>query len=56
MRNFCKDIKEHAIKIIHFEKLKMLPLTNKENKSHSKHRVCYICGEKINNDKNYWKV
>ena len=34
MKNICKDLREHVIKITNFERLKMLLLTEKENKSH----------------------
>ena len=30
MKKFCKSLKEHAMKIIKFEKQKMIPLTNEE--------------------------
>ena len=30
MKKFCKSLREHTIKIINFEKKKMLPLTSKE--------------------------
>lgn len=30
MKNFCKSLKEHAMKIIKFEKQKMIPLTYEE--------------------------
>lgn len=33
----------------------MLPLTEEENKSHSKQKICHMCRKKINN-KIYWKV
>ena len=29
MKNFCKDLREHATKIINYEKKKMKPLTTK---------------------------
>ena len=32
MKNFCMDLKEHATKIINYEKKEMIPLTKKENK------------------------
>ena len=41
MKNFCLDFKEHAIKIMDYEK-KMIPLTKKEEKIHNKQKVCYI--------------
>ena len=34
MERFCKDLKDHAIKIINYEEKKMIPLTDKENKSY----------------------
>ena len=42
MENFCKDLKEHATKIINYEKRKMIQLTDEENKSYKKGKVCYI--------------
>ena len=43
MRNFCLDLREHAAKIINYEKKEMIPLTKKEEKNHNKQEVCYIC-------------
>ena len=34
MERFCKDLREHARKIINYEKKEMIPLTDKENKSY----------------------
>ena len=42
MERFCKDLRQHAMKIINFEK-KMIPLNDKENKLYEKQKVCYIC-------------
>ena len=36
MDRFCKNLKEHATKIINYEKKEMIPLTNEENKSYKK--------------------
>ena len=30
MKKFCKDLREHATKIINYEKKKMIPLTTEE--------------------------
>ena len=38
MKKFCKDIKEHATKIIYYDKKEMTPLTYKENKSYKKQK------------------
>ena len=32
LQKFCKDVKEHTTKIINYEKNKMIPSTDKENK------------------------
>ena len=48
MKKFCKDLREHATKIINYEKKKMIPLTKKEEKNHNKQKVCYICKKKFN--------
>ena len=42
MERFCKDLKEHAAKIINYIKKEMIPLTDEENKSYKKQKVCYI--------------
>ena len=31
MERFCKDLKEHATKIINYEEIEMIPLTDEEN-------------------------
>ena len=38
----CKDLREHALKIINNEKYETIPLTDEENKSYGKQKVCYI--------------
>ena len=38
MKKFCLDLREHATKIISYEKKKMIPLTNKEEKNHNKRK------------------
>ena len=30
MKKFCKDLKEHATRIINYEKKKIIPLTKKK--------------------------
>ena len=50
MEKFCKDLREHATKIINYEKKKMFPLTKKEEKNHDKQKVCYICKKEFNTD------
>ena len=43
MKNFCLDLREHATKIIDYEKKEMIQLTNEEKSSHRIQRRCYIC-------------
>ena len=47
MEKFCKALREHATKIINYEKKDMIPLTNKEEKKHNKQDVWYICKKRI---------
>ena len=57
MKKFCKDLREHAAKIINYEKKDMIPLTKKEQKHHNKQNVCYICKKEFNtDDKKHYKV
>ena len=32
MKKFCKDLKEHAMRVINYEKKKIIPLTKEEKK------------------------
>ena len=47
MKKICESLREHAKKIIDFEKKKMLPLTKEELKSYQDTKVCYICGKRV---------
>ena len=51
MKRFCKDLKDHATKIIDFKKKTMIPLTKEENDNFNKENTCYICKKDFNNDK-----
>ena len=57
MKKFCKDLREHATKIINYEKKQMIPLTTKEEIYRNKQKICYICKKEFNNnDKKQQKV
>ena len=43
MKRFCKDLKDHATKIIDFKKKTMIPLTKEEDDNYNKENICYIC-------------
>lgn len=52
MKNFCKEFKEHATKIISFEKKEIIPLTIEKNKSYPKQKTCHICKIEFSTDDN----
>ena len=57
MKKFSKDLREHASKIIDYEKKKMIPLTTKEKIYHNKQKICYIYKKEFsNNEKKNYKV
>ena len=57
IKMFCKDLREHARKIINYGKKDMIPLTKKEEKFHNKQEVYYICKKEFNtDDKKHYKV
>ena len=39
MERFCKDLREHAMKIVSFEEKEMILLTDKENKFYEKQKL-----------------
>ena len=43
IKKFCKDLKEHATRIINHEKKKIIPLTKAEKINYNDQKVCYIC-------------
>ena len=59
MKNFFLDLREHATKVINYEKKEMIPLTKKEGKNHNKQEVCHACKKIFSTDdsnKKYFKV
>ena len=46
MKNFSRDLKQHATKIINYEKREMM--LNKENKSYCKQKTRHTCKNKFN--------
>ena len=57
MKKFCKDLREHATKIINYEKKDMMPLTKKEQENYNNQKVCYICKKGLDkSDKKHYKV
>ena len=59
MKNFCIDLREHATKITDYEKKKLIPLTNMEEKKDNKQKACHRCKKRFStddNNKKYHKV
>ena len=59
MKNICLDLREHAAKIVNFEKKEMIPLTKKQEKKHNQQDVYHICKKRFSTDDNkkkYHKV
>ena len=57
MKKFCKDLKEHATRIINYEKKKIIPLTKKEKINYDDQQICYICKNEFDkSDKKHHKV
>ena len=57
MKKFSEDLREHARKIIDYEKKKMIPLTTEEKIYHNKQKICYIGKKEFsNNEKKNYKV
>ena len=57
MTKFYKDLREHATKIINYEKKDMIPLTKKEKENYNNQKVCYICKKEFDkSDKKHYKV
>ena len=47
MKNFCKDLRIHATKIINFEKKKIISLTPEEKINYNDQNVFYICKKNL---------
>ena len=58
MKMFCKDLKEHAMRIINYEKKKkIIPLTKEEKINYNDQQICYICKKEFDKcDKKHHKV
>ena len=50
MKKLCLDLREHAKKVINYEKKEMIPLTKKEEKKYNKQKVCYMYRKEFNTD------
>ena len=50
MTKFCKDLREHAMKIINYENKRMVSLTTDEKIHYNKRKICYICKKEFNNN------
>ena len=57
MKKFCKDLKEHATRIINYEKKNIIPLTKEEKINYNDQQIFYICKKEFDkSDKKNYKV
>ena len=57
MKSFCKDLKEHATKIINCKKKKaMILLTTEENQLYHEQKVCHVWKKRFSTDDNDKKI
>ena len=60
MEKICKDLTEHATRVINYKEKEMILLTDKENKSYKEQKACYVCKKEFstddNDNKKYHKV
>ena len=57
MKKFCKDLREHATKIINYEKKNMIPLTAEGKIHYNEQEICYICKKEFDkSNKKHYKV
>ena len=57
MKKFCKDLKEHAKRMINYEKKKIIPLTKEEKINYNDQQICYICKKEFDeSDKKHHEV
>ena len=59
MERFCRDLRDHAMKVFNYEEKEMILLTDKESKAYENQKVCYICKNEFStegNDKNVFQL
>ena len=57
MKRFHKDLREHATKIINYEKKKLITLTTEEKIHYNEQEICYICKKEFDkSNKKHYKV
>ena len=51
MKRFCKDLKDHATRIVDFKRKFIAPLTKDEEDSYDKKNTCHICMKDLDSHK-----
>ena len=51
MKRFCKDLKDHAKRIVDFKRKFITPLTKDDEDSYDKKTTCHICMKDLDSDK-----
>ena len=50
MKKFCENLREIVLRIINYEKKKIIPLTKEERRAHRWAKICYICKKEFTTD------
>ena len=57
IKKLCESLTEHLLKVTNFEKKKIIPLKNEQQKLYEHIKICYICKKtfqyKYTKDKKY---
>ena len=59
MKKFCENLRERVLRIINYEKKKIISLTKEKRRAHRWAKICYICKKEViidNDDKKKYKV
>ena len=56
MKKFCESLRERAIKIINYEKKKMIPLANKQQDSYERQKSAIFSNKSLNINTSLFKI
>ena len=51
MESFSKNLREQVMERTNYDKKEIIPITNKENKSYERQKVCYICKKEFGSER-----
>ena len=50
MKKFCENLRELVLRIINYEKKKIISLTKEKRRAHRWAKICYICKKEVITD------